>query len=226
MTGAGLAAASPWIAGALGGLGGYLSSGSEGKLGPFGGVHTQTDPETLLSGYLGDLGRTGGIAAQRATRPTSLPSAYVQPLPIFKGAGAVESVSAGALDPGYTQPELLTRGGVDFGAGQAPFQQIGAGETYATARQPDVYSRFTSGGLSEMEDALGLLGVNRDAYGRLMFGANLGQRNLPEVLNLAQGQTHAGSGSGWSPMDPMSQGDGGHGEGNTASGMPQVDVRD
>ena len=220
MSGVDVAAASPWIAGALGGLGGYLSSGSEGKLGPFGGIHTGTDPETLLSGYLGDLGRVSGVASQRATRPTSLPSAYVQPLPIFKGAGAVESVSAGALDPGYTQPELLTRGGGDFGAGQAPFQDIGAGLTYATARQPDVYSRFTSGGLSEMEDALGLLGVTRNNYGQLMFGANLGQRNLPEVLNLAQGQTQAGSEGAWSP--PIGQtGNNGHGEGNTASGLPQ-----
>ena len=223
MTGAELAAASPWIAGAIGGLGGYLSSGSEGKLGPF-GKHPgdYTHPQTLLEGYLSDLGRTSGIAAQRATRPTSLPSAYVQPLPIFKGAGAVESVSAGALDPGYTQPELLTRGGGDFG-GQAnmPFQGIGASNLYQSARQPDVYSRFTSGGLSEMEDALGLLGVTRDKYDRLMFGANLGQQNLPKVLNLAEGQTQAGSGGAWSPMDPVSQGDGGHGEGNTASGLPQ-----
>ncbi len=199
----------PAIMGGLGALGGYLSSGAEGTLGPF-GKHPGdlTHPQTLLEGYLGDLGRTGGIAAQRATRPTSLPSAYVQPLPIFKGAGAVESVSAGALDPGYTQPELLTRGGVDFG-GQAnmPFQGIGASNLYQSARQPDVYSRFTSGGLSEMEDALGLLGVNRDAYGRLMFAANLGQRNLPEstVASGSKGYVPPGTGSSWDPpnSDPQ-----------------------
>jgi hypothetical protein len=213
MTGPDIAAAAPWIVGGLQGVGGYLSSGAEGKLRGYSGAKDPIDPETMLSNYLKNLTRTGAVATQRATRPTSLPSAYVQPLPIFKGAGAVESVSAGALDPGYTQPELLTRGGVNWGKGQELFgEHPAAGETYQAARQPDVYSRFTSGGLSEMEDALGLLGVTRNDWGQLMFGANLGQENLPKVLNLAQGQTQAGSGSGWrSPMDTQSQGDGGHG---------------
>ena len=89
-----------------------------------------------------------------------------------------------------------------------PFQGIGASNLYQSARQPDVYSRFTSGGLSEMEDALGLLGVTRNNYGQLMFGANLGQQNLPKVLNLAEGQTQAGSDSAWrSPMDTQNPGD-------------------
>ena len=204
MSGAEVAAAAPWIVGGLQGVGGYLSSGAEGKLRGYSGATDPIDPETMLGNYLKNLSRTGAVATQRATRPTSLPSAYVQPLPIFKGAGAVESVSAGALDPGYTQPELLTRGGVDWGKGQELFgEHPEAHKTYQAARQPDVYSRLTSGGLSQMEDALGLLGVTRDKYNRLMFNANLGQDNLPKMQEALAASSERyvppGSGGSWDP---------------------------
>ena len=108
----------PIAMGALSGLGGYLGGGrpTQAQIAQFGrgpGYEGLT-PQTLIRGALGDLGRMGGAATQYASSPVSLASSYVQPLPIFKGAGPVD-VFASAIDPAWVRPELLTRGGVNWG---------------------------------------------------------------------------------------------------------------
>ena len=162
----------PWAGAALGGLGGYLggSRPEQAEITGYGEKYPSLHPEALFQGATGDLGRLGALYAQRAQTPVSMPSSYVQPLPMFKG-GIVDAFGLG-MDPALPRPELQTRGGVNFGSRDAlPFQQGGGSsvgsevarggrEVYKSSEQPA--SPFpTFGGahseLGDMQKALAML---------------------------------------------------------------------
>jgi hypothetical protein len=162
----------PWAGAALGGLGGYLggSRPEQAEISGYGHKYPSLHPEALFQGATGDLGRLGALYAQRAQMPVSMPSSYVQPLPMFKG-GVVDAFGLG-MDPAFPRPELQTRGGVNFGSRDAlPFQQGGGSdvgsevarggrEVYGSSTQPA--SPFpTFGGahseLGDMQKALAML---------------------------------------------------------------------
>tara|TARA_R110000824_G_scaffold301594_1_gene489583 strand:+ start:1990 stop:3177 length:1188 start_codon:yes stop_codon:yes gene_type:complete len=158
----------PWAGAALGGLGGYLggSRPEQAQITGYGQKFPALHPEQLFKGATGDLGRLGALYAQRAQMPVSMPSSYVQPLPMFKG-GIVDAFGLG-MDPAFPRPELMTRSGVNFGSEEAlPFQsslgsQVAKGgrDVYGSSTQPA--SPFpTFGGahaeLGDMQKALSML---------------------------------------------------------------------
>jgi len=161
----------PWLAGAMGGVGGYLSGGGDtdeitGM--PLG--RTDFEIPDLYQRYMGDVGRVGAVGAQRAARDISLPGAFVQSPPFIKGG--VVDVGVTGRDPALSRPELLRRSGVDWGA-TAPFEGAKSGqEVFGTAEQVSPPQPMLGGGLQEVENALGLMGIKRDASGMLTFGAN------------------------------------------------------
>lgn len=158
----------PWAGAALGGLGGYLggSRPEQAEISGYGQKFPTLHPEQLFKGATGDLGRLGALYAQRAQTPVSMPSSYVQPLPMFKG-GVVDAFGLG-MDPAFPRPELMTRSGVNFGSEEAlPFREslgshVGKGgrDVYGSSTQPA--SPFpTFGGahseLGDMQKALAML---------------------------------------------------------------------
>ena len=163
----------PWAMGAAGGLGGYLSGGGTDESAPIIGMPLKgTDWSTpeLYKGYLADMGRLGAVGAQRAARDISLPGAFVQRPPFIKG-GPVD-VGVTGRDPAEARPELLRRPGVDWGRTPPYGQMVSARDVYRSAEQPSPPQPMLGGGLQEAEDALGLLGIERDATGMLTFAAN------------------------------------------------------
>jgi len=173
----------PIVAGAVGGFlqGGGPGEGSQGWPSEFRGLNRQSaddakDPlaMSLMREGLGDLRRLGAKTAQYMTRPVVLPSAVVQPLPMFKGGGAFVDVGAPTMDPAFLSPELLYRPGVDWGTPDAnntlaveptPFYK-GAGKTVHMRSPPPMllpqqYPQFGAGyaGIKEMSQALALVGI-------------------------------------------------------------------
>lgn len=158
----------PWAGAALGGLGGYLGGArpEQAEITGYGQKFPTLHPEQLFKGATGDLGRLGALYAQRAQTPVSMPSSYVQPLPMFKG-GIVDAFGLG-MDPAFPRPELMTRSGVNFGSEEAlPFQDVsgsqvslGGRKAYESSEQSA--SPFpTFGGahseLGDMQKALSML---------------------------------------------------------------------
>ena len=162
----------PWAGAALGGLGGYLGGArpEQAQITGYGEKYPSLHPEELFRGATGDLGRLAALYAQRAQTPVSMPSSYVQPLPMFKGS-IVDAFGLG-MDPALPRPELQTRSGVNFGSKEAlPFYQgggtdvgsqvaRGGREVYKSSEQPA--SPFpTFGGahseLGDMQKALAML---------------------------------------------------------------------
>ena len=169
--------------GLMRGTGGYLS-GAGGKedtiIGmPLGG----TDFEIPLSykRYMGDVGTVGAVGAQRATRDVSSPGSVVQSPPFIKGG--VVDVGVTGRDPALARPELLRRSGIDWGT-NPPFGGSASGaEVFRSAEQVSPPQPMLGGGLQEVENALGLMGIKRDASGMLTFAANQfgptsGQQNI------------------------------------------------
>jgi len=185
----------PYVMGAMQGLGGYLGGGAKGNLTGFSPMG-QYGPETQLGGAYDDLMRLGAANAQYAASPVTLPGARIPILPMYKGGGMPIDVFATGMDPAWTRPELLWRPGVDWGSGgqagqttvpffrgagtavhQSASQGLGYDPEDPTAqyahRMPDI-----GGGLQQMEDALGLLGVQKNQFGQMMFSGARGLTNL------------------------------------------------
>jgi hypothetical protein len=160
----------PWLAGAMGGVGGYLSGG--GDTDSITGMKLQGDfnVPNMYQRYMEDMERVGAVGAQRAARDVSLPGAFVQSPPFIKGG--VVDVGVTGRDPALSRPELLRRSGIDWGE-TPPFEGLEPGqEVFGTAEQVSPPQPMLGGGLQEVENALGLMGIKRDASGMLTFGAN------------------------------------------------------
>ena len=104
-----------WIPLAMGGmqaLGGALGGGQspEGGVGFKGPLH----PAKLLSRGLDNVSQLGGIMAERAGQPVSLPSAFWQQPPMFQGGGLPMSIGLSGRDPALSRPALLGTPGVRF----------------------------------------------------------------------------------------------------------------
>ena len=111
------AGASMWLPlamggmGALGGaLGGGQAPGAEGAEGFQGPLH----PARLLQRGLGNIENLGGVMTERAGMPVALPSAFVQPTPMFRGGGLPMPIGLSGRDPALTRPALLGLPGVRF----------------------------------------------------------------------------------------------------------------
>jgi hypothetical protein len=199
----------PIAMGALSGIGSYMAGGRPeqaeiagyGGTGPGQAYMPGLAPQELFKGALGDLGRIGAAATQYAATPVSMPSSYVQPLPMFKGTPV--DVFAGGVDPALPRPELLFRSGVDWGASPAgiPFSRGGAaggqGEVaeagkrlmWNALQQPSPAPTF--GGvheqLPEMQQALSLLRPQSDPtrgqFDQFLFTGAAGPRGLAEAFD-------------------------------------------
>ena len=176
----------PIAMGAISGFGSYLggSRPSQAEIAGYGGEgYYGLDPQRLMKGATEDLGRLGALYAQRAATPISMPSSYVQPLPMFKG-GIVDRFATG-LDPALPRPELLTRSGVNFGnEASLPFQgqddQVAQGgrKIYQSSVQSPPPAPTFGGahsGLDDMQKALSMLRP-ADPEGRS------GQQNFDDYL--------------------------------------------
>jgi len=198
----------PIAQGVLGGIGGYMQGGGESD--PITGLpigNTMFAAPRMYKSYVGDLGTAGAVAAQRASRDISFPGSYVQNPFMIKG-GPLD-VGVTGRDPALSRPELLRRSGVDWGT-TPPFSGELSGSTvYSEAYQPSPPQPMLGGGLQEVEDALGLMGIERDATGMLTFAANQfapspGQQSLGGLrarIRAAAGQPDLDS-----PYDPMNAG--------------------
>lgn len=172
--------------GLMRGIGGYLSGGG-GKDDPITGMPLGgTDEAIPLSyrRYMGDLGTVGAVAAQRAARDISAPGAFVQPP--FGGTwieNTVLPIGFTGRDPALARPELLRRAGIDWGTNPPFGGQVSGAEVFRSAEQVSPPQPRLGGGLQEVENALGLMGVKRNASGMLTFAANQfgptsGQQNI------------------------------------------------
>ena len=159
-----------------GGSGGETYSGWPSEYRGFNQEHPDAakDPlaMSLMREGLGDLRRLGAKTTQYMTQPVVLPSAVVQPLPMFKGGGAFVDVGAPTMDPAFLSPELLYRPGVDWGVPGSPGGPeptpfyFGAGkDVHRQAPPPKLlaqqYPQFGAGyaGIKEMGEALALAGI-------------------------------------------------------------------
>jgi hypothetical protein len=162
----------PWAMGGASGIGGYLSGGGDSDkiIGmPLQG--TQYYAPTFYQRMMDDMSTVGAVGAQRAARDISLPSAFVQQPPMIKGP-LFADVGVTGMDPALRRPELLRRSGVDWGE-NPPFAGEPMGKmAYETATQENPPQPMLGGGFQEIEDALGLIGVTRDASGMLTFAPN------------------------------------------------------
>lgn len=138
----GWATAAPYIATGIGALGRGLmqhGSGDQNIVGyPEDPIPMSAD---LLSPYnvyapdmlakaAANLEHYGGVATERASRPTYLEGTQVQPTPWYGGArddpwqgGMAMPVGLSGLDPALIRPSLLGRPGIRFG-GPAPTSQV------------------------------------------------------------------------------------------------------
>jgi len=179
-------AAVPIAAAGLGGLGSYLSGArpESAKIEGYGGVQFPgLNPQRIFKGALGDLGRMGALATQYAATPVSMPSSYVQPLPMFKGAGPVD-VFAGGIDPALPRPELQFRSGVDWGDSplSIPFTQTGAGledVSQLNSDQDVIAGEVSRGGQEFMRGA-----VQQPAPAPAFGGAHSGLKEMQQALSL------------------------------------------
>jgi hypothetical protein len=202
----------PWVMGGASGVGGYLSGGGDES--PIVGLPlkgTSFSTPNMYKSYVGDLGTAGAVAAQRAARDVSLPGAFVQSPPFIKG-GPVD-VGVTGRDPALSRPELLRRAGVDWGTKPPLIGGTAGQRVYGEAYQPSPPQPMLGGGLQEVEDALGLMGIERDATGMLTFAKNQfapspGQQNLSQI---ASSWIHPHQYTGYAASDPtiMYTGDGG-----------------
>ena len=186
----------PWVMGGARGIGGYLAGGGDDD--KIVGMPLRGTPyyaPDLYHRMMGDLGTGGAVGAQRASRDVSLPSAVVQQPPMIKGP-LFADVGLTGMDPALRRPELLRRSGVDWGD-NPPFGQEVSGDTvYKTATQENPPQPMLGGGFQEIEDALGLIGVTRDANNMLTFAANQFDPT-PAQLSLERKRTGKVSRSGY-----------------------------
>jgi hypothetical protein len=104
-----------WIPAAIGGmqaLGGALGGGQAPDQGT--GYRGDLHPARLLTRGLGNIDQLGGIMAERAGQPVSLPSAFIQQPPMFQGGGLPMSIGLSGRDPALSRPALLGAPGVRF----------------------------------------------------------------------------------------------------------------
>ena len=162
----------PWVMGGASGVGGYLSGGGDDDkiIGmPLQGTHYYAP--TFYQRMMDDMSTVGAVGAQRASRDVSLPSAVVQQPPMIKGP-LFADVGLTGMDPASRRPELLRRSGVDWGE-RPPFSGEPSGKmAYETATQENPPQPMLGGGFQEIEDALGLIGIQRDENNMLTFAAN------------------------------------------------------
>ena len=179
--------AAVWLPMVLGGVGGFFGSGSpgEGAVGfpseRFGWdfpTPSSYDPlaMTMAREGIGDMRRLGAKTVQYAAQPVSLPSAVVQPLPMYKGGGAFVDVGAPTMDVAFRFPEVLSRPGVGWGTPEnmgtpqegpspTPFYYGEGATVHERSRPPGLLPQqlpqFGAGysGMKQMGDALALAGI-------------------------------------------------------------------
>ena len=186
----------PWAIGAMGGVGSYLANrgGTEKLTGyPFDearlGSPSMADigPLETLQEAVQNLDRLGAVNAQFAAQPISLEGASVQHPGGYAGGGMPVPIQLSGIDPALTRPELLFRGGVDWGGkgAEPPFYDTDKGkDIYRYAQQPGSPGPRLGGalsGLEEMKNALGMLGADEDDSGTWMFHGARGISNLPRL---------------------------------------------
>lgn len=204
----------PLIMAGMQGLGTYMSGSGEGRTG-FGAAQPY-GPNIMASNQLDNLNRLGAVNTQFASSPVTMASAYAQPLPMFKGGGMPVDVFASGVDPALRRPELLFRPGVDWGdkskgayppfysgTGQKTFQGASQGVGDWDADNPMGqygYRMPQFGGanyapmanpsqVTELENALGLLGTKRDNFGNFVFGGARGLTNLQRLKAVGRDKT-------------------------------------
>jgi len=96
---------------AMSGLGGALGQSAEGKLYGYTG---DAWPPWLLNRARANVEQMGAIAAERAGMPVSLPSAFVQQPPMFRGGGLPMPIGVTGRDPALMRPLLMGRPGIRF----------------------------------------------------------------------------------------------------------------
>ena len=96
---------------AMSGLGGALGASAEGKLYGYTG---DAWPPWLLNRARANIEQLGAIAAERAGMPVSLPSAFVQQPPMFRGGGLPMPIGVTGRDPALMRPLLMGRPGIRF----------------------------------------------------------------------------------------------------------------
>lgn len=94
---------------ALSGSGGRSAALNRRPLGRIGGLEL----EDLFRRGIGNIEHLGGVATARAAQPTTLPSAYVQPLPQYLGPHV--SLGLPGMDPALVRPSLQGAPGIRFG---------------------------------------------------------------------------------------------------------------
>ena len=95
----------------MSGLGGALGQSAEGKLYGYTG---DAWPPWLLNRARANVEQMGAIAAERAGMPVSLPSAFVQQPPMFRGGGLPMPIGVTGRDPALMRPLLMGRPGIRF----------------------------------------------------------------------------------------------------------------
>jgi len=185
----------PWAIGAMGGVGSYLANrgGSEKLMGypidigsQYGG-YKPIGPLDTLQQAKQNLDRLGAVNAQFSAQPISLEGASVQHPGGYAGGGMPVPIQLSGIDPALTRPELLFRGGVDWGGegAEPPFYDTHKGkDIYRYAQQPGSPGPRLGGalsGLEEMKNALGMLGADEDDSGTWMFHGARGISNLPRL---------------------------------------------
>ena len=141
-------------------------------------------PTETLEKALQNLDRLGAVNAQFASQPISLAGASVQHPGGYAGGGLPVPVQLSGVDPALTRPELLFRGGVDWGGEGTtpPFYETEKGkDIYRYAQQPGAPAPRFGGalsGLEEMKNALGMLGADEDDSGTWMFHGARGQQQM------------------------------------------------
>lgn len=172
----------PMLAGAIGG---FFKGGPGEKAAGFPGekygftTDAPSDRDPLAMGLmregLGDLRRLAAKTTQFMTQPVVLPSAEVQPLPMFKGGGMFLDVGAPTLDVATRFPEVLWRPGVNWGVRKGtgpeptPFYEGAGRDVHRLSPpprlRPEQFPKFGAGygGMQEMQNALALVGIPLEA---------------------------------------------------------------
>ena len=167
------AAAMPYVMGAGGLASGWLQGGEGDEIEGMPLKNTDAYSPLTYEKLMRGIESAIPVGVQRSARPVSLPSSTVGALPFFKSDSMPIDVFALGLDQALTRPELTYRPGVDWGPTPPLSSDSVAGSSvYRDAMQPSPPPPQLGGGMEEMENALGLLGVERDASGMLTFAAN------------------------------------------------------
>ena len=119
------------------------------------------------------------------------------------------------MDPALRNPGLQRRSGVDWGDTPPFGGEVTGSSVYKTATQESPSPPMLGGGFQEIEDALGLIGIQRDENNMLMFAANQFEPTSAQ-LSIQRAKSKRGPGGG--KLGPGQTGPGGYPEGQDPAG--------